>query len=199
MSRFSRRLTIFLVFAFMAGGGYFVGQFLGLSGGIPEEFKEARLQGALIAQNIVNLSNESVLDLVEINKLDRARNFTEALNLTSEVVNNSQEIRDQAIALSRQIEVMTRALSKISSLEARQAALESITNRLALISRLINYSGYLGQLLDSLRSRFDGGFVSGGRSVERLVDQINGEVKAINSFNGQASQAMERFDSIVNK
>jgi len=169
---------------------------LGFSGGVPQEFANSRLQGAIIAQNIVRLSGESVLDLAEINRLDQARNYTEALNLAAEVVQRSQEIRDEAIALSREVEKMTMALSEIRSLEARQAALEAIANRLALISRLINYSGYLGQLLDILGGRFDGSYVSYGEAG-RLIDQINAEVRAINNFNKQATRAMERFDEIV--
>lgn len=188
-----------LTIVFLAGGGYWLSSFLGLTVGIPGEFTNARLQGALIAQNIVNLSNQSVLDLVEINKYDQARNFREALNLTGEVLQQSQEIRDQAIELSKQVEEMTKALSKIGSFEARQAALESIANRLALISRLINYSGYLGQLLESLQARFAGESVPKERKVSTLVDQINAEVRAINAFNDQATQAMGRFDEIANK
>src|SRR3989344_6339577 len=138
MSKRTKRIALVLVVIFFAGGGYFLSRFLGLSFGIPAEFTTARLQGALIAQNIVNLSNESVLDLAEINKLDQNRNYTEALNLASEVIKRSQEIRDQAILLSTEVEKMTKALSDIRSFDARQAALESIANRLALISRLIN-------------------------------------------------------------
>ena len=198
MSKRTKRIALALAVIFLAGGGYFLSRFLGLSFGIPAEFTTARLQGALIAQNIVNLSNESVLDLAEINKLDQNRNYTEALNLASEVIKRSQEIRDQAILLSTEVEKMTKALSEIGSFEARQAARESIAHRLVLISRLINYSGYLGQLLDVLRTRFDGGYVKYGEAG-RLIDQINAEVRAINNFNGQAAQAMERFDGIVNK
>ncbi|MEK9180443.1 MAG: hypothetical protein AAB897_03460 [Patescibacteria group bacterium] len=197
MSRTSKRITLVLVLVLLAGGGYFLGQFLGITGGIPAEFTNARLQGALVAQNIVNLSNESVLDLAEINKLDQNRNYTEALNLATEVIRQSQEIRDQAVLLASEVEKMTKALSEIDSFEARQAALESIANRLALISRLINYSGYLGQLLDVLSSRFTGGHAPYGEAG-RLIDQINSEVRAINNFNNQATQAMERFDTAVN-
>jgi len=187
-----------LVVLFLGGGGYFLSRFFDFSAGIPPQFVDARFQGALIAQNIVNLSNESVLDLVEINKFDQSKNFTEAINLTTEVVKQSQEIRDQAVELSSQVEIMTKALSEITSFEARQAALEAIASRLALISRLINYSGYLGQLLDTLRIRFDGGKVKSGE-VTLLIDQINAEVRAINAFNNQSTQAMERFDAIVGK
>lgn len=198
MPRRTKTIALVLAVTFLAGGGYFLSRILGIAGGIPREFVDSRLQGALIAQNIVNLSNESVLDLAEINKLDQSQNFIEALNLSSDVVKRSQGIRDQAVALSTQVEIMTKSLSEIGSFEARQAALEAIANRLALISRLINYSGYLGQLLDVLSSSFSGVPVKYGE-VSLLIDEINAEVRAINSFNNQAIQAMERFDDAVGR
>ena len=82
--------------------------------------------------------------------------------------------------------------------KTQQAALESISNRLALINQLINYSGDLGALLDVLRSRFTG---TGGTNaqVTTLVNQINTDVNAINNFNNQATQAMVKFDSVTAK
>ncbi len=194
----SRKLVIFFVFVLLVGGGYTFYHYWSSVGVISPDFNESRVQGALIAQNIVTLSNQSALDLSKIGELDRAGKFTEAVNLTSDAVAQSQKIRDQAVALSSETEKMTKSLSSIDSFEARQAALESIANRLALISRLINYSGYLSQLLDILRDRFDGNITKGQTAqIGSLVQLINGEVNAINNFNNQAAQAMDRFDKIV--
>lgn len=193
----SRRITLIIVFVLLVGGGYATFHFWS-GGGVPQAFTDARLKGALISQNIVNLSNESTLDLAKISEYDTRGNYTEALNLTTDVIKQSQEIRDQAVELSGQVEEMTKALSDLGSLDARQAALESISNRLALLSRLINYSGYLGQLLDVLQNHFIGKTYN-DHDVSLLIDQINAEVRAINSFNSQAGQAMDRFDKIVNR
>lgn len=191
----SRRVKLFSIFFLVIAVGYGAVRLLGSSGAVPKDFTDARLQGALIAQNIVTLSNQATEDLVKISEFDRARDFDAALELTGGVILQSQEIRDQAVALSSEIEKMTRALPDIDSPEARQAALESITGRLALISRLINYSAYLSQLLDTLRAHFSG--TSSSKKVAAIIEQINGEVRAINNFNNQAVQAMERFDKFV--
>ena len=196
MSRRQRYLAIVFVVVFVAGGGYAVSRIFGNSGGVPKDFTDARLQGAIISQNIVNLSNQSVSDLEKINQYDAQGDFTDALNLTTQVIKQSQDIRDQAVQLSAEVETMTKSLSDISSIEARQAALESISTRLALISRLLNYSGYLGQLLEALQNHFAGKPQSGAQ-VKALVDQINSEVNAINNFNTQAGQSMDRFDKII--
>lgn len=180
-------------------GGYVVTNFISGSnsaGRVPEDFIHARLEGALIAQTIVDLSRGSATDLGRISELDREKKFIEALDLTSRVLLNSREIRDEAVKLSEQMEKMTIALSSIRSTEARQAALESISNRLALITRLINYSASLGQLLDALEKRFTGA-AEQDETVKALLENINAEINAINSFNEQASRAMERFDRFM--
>jgi hypothetical protein len=196
MRAFSRRVKVIFALFFVVGFGIFATWFVRYSNGSLEDFSGARLQGALIAQKIVDLSNESMTNLTRINELDRERNFTEALTMTTEVVKQSQEIRNLAVELSVEVEKMTKALTDIKSFEARQAALESISSRLALITRLISYSNHLSQLLDELRIRF-ATQTARGSTVKNLVDQINAEVNAINNFNRQAGEAMERFDRIV--
>ncbi len=195
MIHLPRRAKIFLSFLVIVIGGYLLASLIRGSNSVPAEFFEARLQGALIAQKIVSLSNQSTEDLKTIGELDRQGRFTEALELTARIADQSREIRDQAIGLSREIERMTTSLSSVTSIEAREAALESISGRLALISRLINYSGYLGQLLDALRNRFTGSV--GNQRVADLITQINAEIEAINGFNDRATRAMEKFDAIM--
>ncbi|MDP3948655.1 MAG: hypothetical protein Q8Q17_01755 [bacterium] len=166
------------------------------SNAVPQDFIDARIQGAIIAQNIVGLSNQSVNDLERINQLDQQKNYAEATNVALEAIQKSKDIRNQAVELSNQVSKMTAALSGINSFEARQAALEAISNRLALIGKLINYSDYLNQLLQALQVKFAG--QRGDNNVEMIINQLNAEVTAINSFNGQSTQAMNRFDAIVN-
>ncbi len=194
----SRKTKIVLGFVAIVAIGYAVARFVQGSGAVPQSFVNARIQGAIIAQSIVNLSNQSTATLEQVNAMDKKQDYANALTLTTGLVTQSQEIRDQAVELSGQIEEMTKALSDISDFNARQAALESISNRLALINQLINYSGDLDRLLQALQGRFTG---RGGTSIEvqALVNQINTDVNAINNFNAQAGQAMDRFDTIVGK
>lgn len=195
MLHFSRKTNISLaVLGFIAVGT--LGSLLWARGNaIPKEFTDARLQGAIISQGIINLSSQSADNLTKINQLDEQGKFSEATDAALKAIRESQEIRNQAVELSNQVSKMTQALSAISSFEARQAALEAIANRLALISRLINYSDYLNQLLTTLQARFS--HKPGDHSVETIISQINAEVTAINSFNNQATQAMDRFDRIT--
>ena len=198
MFKFSRRTKLITAFIVIVILGYTVVKLTQGKGGVPQDFTDARLQGAIIAQNIVNLSNQSTNDLVQVNALDEKKDYASALTLTGNLVTRSQEIRDQAVALSNQVGAMTKALSGISDFSARQAALESISSRLALINQLINYSSDLSRLFEMLQGRFAGRGGT-GPEVQGLVNQINTDVNAINNFNSQAGQAMDRFDTIVGK
>ncbi len=190
------RTTKFIAtFVILVGIAYGVGKLSRSSEAIPLDFKDARTQGAIISQNIVNTSNSLTDDLNRISQLERDRKINEAVNLATELIERSEEVKKQANELSEQLEKMTGALSDVQDPEARALALESITDRLALISRLISYSDYLGQLLTNLRSRLSGQVTFG--DTQTLIDQINAEVTAINNFNRQAADAMDKFDKMV--
>jgi len=197
MSLFSRKIRIFSALVIIVAAGYIAGSKLGFSAnGVPAEFKDARFQGAIVAQDIVNLTNGVPTDLEKVNQLDEQKNYGEALNMTIDLLKRSQDVKNRAVELSAQLEKMTGALGSIKSDEARQAALDSISNRLALIGRLLSYSDYLTQLLNSLNKRFVGEKLPPNQ-IENLIAQINAEVTAINSFNREAGQAMDRFDNIT--
>lgn len=191
-----KRVSVYVAAVLAVIVFYFVYTLIRSSGGVPEVFSEARIQGALIAQGIVETSLASAKDVEMINKLDKEGRYKEALELVAVTLTKTQEIRNQAVQLSAELEKMTLALSDLNSPEAQRAALEAISNHLALISRLVNYSGYLGQLLEVLQSRFNGNLFDRSR-VSELVNQANAEVIAINNFNREARQAMERFDELV--
>ena len=80
---------------------------------IPAQFTSSRLKGALIATEIVDLSSKSAEDLKKINDLDRQGDFPGALDLVLEVIEQSEDIREQAVKLSVELEGMTLALQGI--------------------------------------------------------------------------------------
>jgi hypothetical protein len=198
MSNFSRRTKIFTVFLALIIVGTIVAWFSSKENGVPKEFSQARQQGALIAQNIVGLSDDSTNDLAHVNDFDKSGDYTDALALTTSIITKNQNLRDQAVSLSGQIEIMTRSLPNISSPEARQDALNAISSRLALISELMNYSSDLESLLTTLQDHFTGTAIKSG-DVQTIVNQINTDVNAINNFNAQAQQSMTAFDTLTNK
>ena len=196
MSKVSRRTKAIVVFIILVVAGYAIAVYWGSRNQVPVAFTNARLQGALISEDIVGISTSSTAELTKINQDDQAGNYTEALSLTTDLINQSQQLRDEAVQLSNQISVMTQSLSSINSFSAQQAALESISSRLALINQLINYSADLDRLLNVLQARFLGKYEPAG-TVEAIVNQINTDVNAINNFNTQATVAMDQFDKIV--
>jgi hypothetical protein len=194
----SRQTKIIIVFLALIGIGAGTAWFSSRKNGVPADFTAARQQGALIAQNIVDLSNQSTNDLTKVNTMDKSGDYTNALVLTTNIITKNQSLHDQAVSLSDQIEAMAKSLPDISSSDARQAALDAISSRLALVSELINYSGDLEHLLVTLQGHFIGAKITPG-DVQTIVDQINTDVNAINNFNGQAQQSMVQFDTLTSK
>lgn len=194
----SRRTKIIAVFLALIIVGTVTAWFSSRHSGVPKDFTQARQQGALIAQNIVDLSNQSTNDLTQVNSLDKSGDYTNALIITTNIINKNQSLHDQAVSLSDQIEAMAKSLPEISSSNARQAALDAISSRLALVSELINYSGDLEHLLVTLQGHFTGASIAPD-DVQTIVNQINTDVNAINNFNGQAQQSMVQFDTLSNK
>jgi hypothetical protein len=195
MSIFSRRTKIIAAFIILVVLGYGLAIFWQAENKVPADFTAARLQGAIIAQTIVNSSNQSTDELGAISKYDEEGDYTAALASTTDLINQSAGLRNEAVQLSAQVSQMTSDLSDINSSPAQQAALESVSSRLALINELITYSNDLDRLLSALQSRFSGTPVPNGE-VAGIVNQINTDVNAINNFNAQAGQAMDKFDSI---
>lgn len=192
----SRKNKFYIGFSIIVIAGYVTYKvILASTFGTPQDFSEARERGALISQEIVNLSNDLNSRLKEINELDKKGSLTEALQKTTELATKSAEIRSKAVELSAELEKMTSSIPKIKKEESKQAVLDSVSNRLALISRLINYSDYVYQLLAVLRDRFTNQYVEYGK-VDSLIAQINDEVEAVNTFNQSAISAMEKFDKL---
>lgn len=195
MNTFSKQLAVGVVFIGLILAGYFLGTWRLDSSSPPAEFTSARLRGAVISQDIVNLSNEISEDLETINRLDNEGKFREALSAVVPLLEKTSNLKKKAADLSTELEKMTASLFKVKSQEAQRAAMESITNRMALISRLLSYSDYMSRLTETLRLRFIDASTS--QSVAEIVRQINAEITAINNFNRAAGQAMDRFDAIL--
>jgi hypothetical protein len=195
MSRFSRKTRIIAAFVVVVAAGFAFAVYWQSRNQVPTAFETARDQGAIIAESIVATSNTSTAELAQVDQYDKQGDYTDALKLTQGLVSDSQNLRNQAVDLSNQVEAMTQALPSVSSLTAQQDALEAISSDLALINELVNYSGDLGKLLDTLQARFSG--ASGTASeVTDEVTQINTDINAINNFNNQATTAMQAFDKI---
>jgi flagellar basal body-associated protein FliL len=194
----SRQTKIIAVFLALIAVGAATAWLSSKKSSAPADFAQAREQGALIAQSIVDLSNQSTNGLAQVNGLDKSGDYTSALVLTTNIITKNQALHDQAVSLSDQIEAMAKSLPEISSSDARQTALDAISSRLALVSELITYSGDLQKLLSTLQSHFTGASIKPG-DVQAIVNQINTDVNAINNFNSQAQQSMAQFDALTNK
>ncbi len=164
---------------------------------IPEQFKKSREQTALISQEIINLSNQIKNNLNKINELDEEKKYTDAFNLIDKTNLTIFDIRKKSIELSKELENMTQSLAEIKTNGRERFAIAAITNRITIITHLINYSDYLFQLNLALQKRFYG--ANNKNEILDLINKINKEIEAVNSLNTQAENYMVEFDKSINK
>lgn len=162
---------------------------------VPHSFLEARTNGSMIAELIVQLSDESVKNLQEINNHDKEGNFALASDLVRAELRRNNEARAKALDLSKQLEQMTIGLRAVQPEQAQLLVTQAISYEISLINRLLTYNDYLNQLLSTLQSRFDG---TGGSSgmVSQLLQNLNTEAQAINDLNAKYTATMGEFDRI---
>ncbi len=163
---------------------------------VPANFLQARQTASLIAQDIVAVSGRTAENINKISDFDKNKEYTEALNLISEELNNNRKAREKAINLSAQLEIMAKNVSSISPASAGQTAIQAISSETALISRLINYNDYLIKLLEILQAKILEKEKNSNEKIMELIGKINDEAKAINDLNNNFNSLMSEFDKI---
>ena len=192
-----RRMRILIIFLLIvAAVGLIVKTFTPETKNTPKEFLETRQEASLIAKNIIYISGRTAENIKKISNLDKNKEYTEALNLISEELNNNREARENAINLSAKLEIMAKNVSQISPATAGQIAIQAITSETALISRLITYNDYLIKLLEILQAKFLEKEKNANDKIADLIEKINDEARAINDLNNNFNNLMTKFDKI---
>ncbi|MBI4992335.1 MAG: hypothetical protein HZB99_03905 [Candidatus Harrisonbacteria bacterium] len=175
---------------------YFTGYYLIGIGFVPDNFTEARRQGALIAKDIVKSAEESLARLSEISEADRRNRFNKALELVRAELDQAQESRKKAISLTAELDKMARSAAGIKPVKARNVVMEAVGHEVSLITHLIVYNDVLNSLLQTLVLKFSGD-LKDNTSVQALIETMNGETKEINKLNDLYNQKMKLFDDLV--
>ncbi|MDP3901908.1 MAG: hypothetical protein Q8Q37_02980 [bacterium] len=163
---------------------------------VPQEFSEARIKGAEIAEEILAQQANTLQTLEKIAQFDKARNTAQALILISEEVIRNREANSKAIKLSSQLQRMASALTSIKPNIAQTLATQAVTSEVSLVSRLLSYNDYLSQLFEVLKDKFEGKATYTTTKIQDLINNINDEVKAINDLNKDFTYALNSFDAL---
>ena len=191
------RMRILIIFLLIvATVGLIVKTFTPETKNTPKEFLEARQEASLIAKDIIDISGRTAENIKKISDLDKNKEYTEALNLISEELNNNREARENAISLSTKLEIMAKNVSQISPAVAGQIAIQAISSETTLISRLITYNDYLIKLLEILQAKFLEKEKNANDKIADLIEKINDEARAINDLNNNFNNLMTEFDKI---
>ena len=190
-----RRLLIFAVSVVVVLLGYFGYRFYAASQrGIPPEFTAARSKMSAVSAEIIVNSNDIATSVARLGSPTSTP--AEASSTLGHVLDKVDEVHDQAVELSAALETMTRDVQNIHIAEAQQMALQAISQRLAFVSRLVNYTDYVNRLAVAIRLHLESG-AQNSDMIKQLIRQVNSEVTAANSLSTQADESMAKFDSLL--
>jgi hypothetical protein len=161
---------------------------------VPEEFIEARVNGAVTARKIVFLAHQSLAGLEQISQFDEKKNYSSALKLVVQELERNGEARQEAVVLSSQLGTMATLLSSIEPSRARTLATEAVGYEVQLVNHLILYHETLNELFELLRGKFEGRIHNSEHKVKKLVTEINESIKMINKLNQNFDSSMNKFD-----
>lgn len=176
---------------------YFGLQYFAEKSFVPQSFTDGRQQSAAISGDIVGLLNESLKNLETISQEDKNYHFSKALDLVYVELARTQESKKKASDLTAILEQMAKVLPAITPTQAKNLAIEAVSNEVSLVSHLLIYNDSLSGLLETLKYKFSGDIRYDSKDVQALVNNMNQEAEAINNLNDVFNQKMREFDSLT--
>lgn len=174
-------------------GSFIAFRFLGASQ-VPQEFQDARDKGGVISERIVEKAQNVAKSLDEVSALENQRKYDEENAKIDELTKQNQAMKDDALALSNQMEIMLKTIPDIRSEKARTVAFQAVNNELSVIADLLSYGDYMEKLFAILRNH---NLKNRSAQIEGWIHEINNEVQQINDMNTKAREAFAQFDSIT--
>lgn len=160
---------------------------------IPADFTAARQQAALISQDIVNLTNDTVNRIESANRAEIGGNPDQLTNLIGDAKSKNATAYQKAFDLSKAIQRMAESLNGVHSVRQR-LGYEAVALELSLISEFISYTESLNDFLNSVfRYVSDSSPVNQKAEIDAL-NKVNQKVNLINDLNRNFVDKMAAFD-----
>ncbi len=165
---------------------------------LPDSFLEANAAASQISRFITNSTNESVKKLEEINLEHKAGNYEKAFYMTIEEIKKNNQVREQALLLSNELQKMAASAQDIKSPKAQQLIIQAISSEIALVTHLLIYNEYWNLLLENLKNKFLGLSPEFSEvKTSELIEKINNEVVTINELNRKYHTLIEEFKRAI--
>ena len=195
----NRSLNIGLVLIVLAALVYFIVRLIPTAADlhIPPEFLEARTRGSVFAEKIVSLNQDSLSRLGEIAKADQEGRYSSGIDLIIGELAKNEIAHQEAIGLSAELGIMAEALEAVSPEAAVNVGTQAVLQQAQIVQRLLNYNGYVHNLLAVLRERFENKGATGAEEVGVLLEKLNEEAEAINKLNIKYAELMAEFDNMT--
>lgn len=192
-ARVRRPLAIGTAVIIVLAGSFVAFRFLGASQ-VPKEFRDARDEGGVISERIVENAKSVTESLNQVSSLEAQKQYGEEDAKINDLEKQNQAMKDDALALSKQMEIMLNIIPEIRSEKARDTAFQAVNSELAVITNLLSYGDFMERLFGVLRERT---VKNRAAQIDGWLHEINNEVQQINDYNAKARDAFTQFDSIT--
>ena len=163
---------------------------------VPEEYVQAREEATKISREIVGLGNEVNQSLVEIAAKNNIRDYSAALSVARSGAGQINQIGVKAQELLGALEGMVESVERVRPESAVKAGKDAISVGIKMVERLIIYSNLSSDLIKTIETKLGGGNVKEG-DIQKIIDDINSEVRFINSLSGDYGVLIKQFDDLT--
>ncbi len=191
----SRKITIGIIIVLLAIAGGIVYYSGGGIGSVPFSFTEARKAAVVVSQDIVTLTSKTNATIQAINAAENTGSASQMLGLIDEARATNARAYKKAFELSKNLQQMTEALSRVGSRESQQLAYEAVAIELSLTSEFIAYTGALNDFLNTLAKTTTPGTYGSRQALAQELATVNGKAAIINNMNREFNAKMAAFDA----
>ena len=188
----SRNLIFVLI---VVAASFGIGKMLfSQSKSVPVEFFQSRAESGRLAEKITSFLTNSLDRLDQVAQYDKVGRIQEAIKIIEGQVSSAKENDLNSLLLATQLETLARAAQTIRPDQARQIAVEAVSNEVALVSRMIVYNTELKDLFQLLNEKFTGQRAAKSQEVQNLILQLNDLANGINDLNYKFNNGMKQLD-----
>jgi hypothetical protein len=163
---------------------------------VPEEYVQTRTEATKISREIVILGSEVNKSLIEISAKNNIGDYGSALSVAKSGAIQINQIGSKAQELLVALGGMVKSVEGVKPASAVKVGKDAISIGIKMVERLIIYSNLSKDLIKKIETKLGGGNISDG-DIQKTIDDINSEVRFINSLNNDYGALVKQFDDLT--
>jgi hypothetical protein len=163
---------------------------------VPDEYVQTRTEATKISREIVILGNEVNKSLMEISNKTNIGDYSSALSVARSGTSQINQIGSKAQELLGALGGMAKNVEGVKPTNAAKVGKDAISVGIKMVERLIVYSKLSNDLVKKIEDKLVGGNINDS-DIQKTINDINNEVKFINSLNNDYGVLIKQFDDLT--